>query len=131
MSNIIKERKNVKNEDKWKIEDLFTSVDSWESEFSECEKLIPKLNEYKGKLTVENMFDIFELDEKISRSVDRLYVYANLKSNEDTTDSFYQGLCGRANGLIVKYSSACAFIEPEILSCNEEDIKKAAEGSVY
>ncbi|MCD7777457.1 MAG: hypothetical protein LUH47_03020 [Clostridiales bacterium] len=131
MSAVIRERKDVKNEDKWKVEDLFSTHESWENEFKKCEKLLPELSNYKGKLTIENMFDIFELDEKISRIVDRLYVYANLKSHEDTADSFYQGLCGRANGLIVKYSSTCAFIEPEILNYNEEDIKKAAEGSVY
>ncbi|MCD8215454.1 MAG: oligoendopeptidase F [Clostridiales bacterium] len=131
MSTVIKERKDVKAEDKWRIEDLFSSVESWEKEFKACEELLPLLKEYKGRLAIENMFDIFGLDEKISKMADRLYVYANLKSHENTADSFYQGLCGRANSLIVKYSSACAFIEPELLSLNEEDIVKAAEDSVY
>lgn len=127
----IKERKDIKACDKWKIEDMFSDVEAWESEYAECEKLIPQLAEYKGKLNIENMFDIFNLDEKIGRMVDRIYVYANLRSNEDSRDNFYQGLCRRADSLIVKYSSACAFIEPEILALDEKEIIKAAEGSVY
>lgn len=131
MSDNILLRKDVKEEDKWRICDLFESDSAWEDEFKMCEELIPELATYKGKLNGQNMLQIFELDEKISKSVDRLYVYANLKSHEDTENNFYQGLCGRANGLIVKYNSACAFIEPEILALDEDDVKAAAEGSVY
>lgn len=131
MSSKVILRKDVKEEDKWKICDLFKSDEAWEEEFKQCEDLIPQLAAYKGKLNVSNMFEIFEADEKVSRLVDRLYVYANLRNHEDTENNFYQGLCGKANTLIVKYSSACAFIEPEILALNEDEVRAAAEGSVY
>lgn len=130
-NNAVIERKNVKSEDKWRTEDLFCDIESWEKEYSECEELILKLGKYKNKLNIENMFVIFELDEKIGKMADRLYVYANLKSHEDMGNNFYQELCGKADRLIVKYSSACAFIEPEILALNENELKKAAEGTIY
>ncbi len=131
MSTPIIERKNVKIMDKWKIEDLFLDDKQWDNEYAMCEELIPKLAEYKGKLSADNMLSIFEIDEKIGKSVERLYVYANMKSHEDMGDNFYQGLCGRANSIIVKYNEACAFIEPEILALNEGEVLKAAENTVY
>ncbi len=131
MSMTVIERKNVKIEDKWKIEDLFSDISQWEKEYEMCEKLIPELMEYKGRLSSSNMLDIFEKDEIIGRSVERLYVYANMKSHEDMGDNFYQGLCKKADSIIVKYNEACAFIEPEILGLDEEDVLKASEGTVY
>lgn len=131
MNNIIIERKDVKEEDKWKTSDLFKNDDVWEEEYKKCEKLTEELGKYKNRLNIENMFAIFKIDEEVSKMADRLYVYANLKSHEDTSNNYYQGLCSKANSIITKYSSAASFIEPEILALDENEVRAKAENSVY
>ncbi len=126
----IKKREEVSDEFKWHINDLCESNEKWEELFnlalSETEKII----EFKGKLQnpdnfSENLLNCLKLRDKAGELCGTVYVYANLRSNEDSTNSKYQAMSGKADTLITTYSAACSFIEPEILSLPEEVVKKA------
>src|SRR5699024_8667952 len=50
-----------------------------------------------------------------------------MKYDEDTTNSFYQGMNQKASTLVTLYSSHTSFIVPEILAIGEEKIKQFIE----
>lgn len=50
------------------------------------------------------------------RELERVYVYASLKSDQDTADAHYQSYAAKAESLAATISSQAAFMEPEILA---------------
>ena len=56
--------------------------------------------------------------------VERLYVYAFMRYYEDTANSVYQDMSGRAQTAAAKCAEKYAFVEPAILSMDEKDVYK-------
>lgn len=115
-------RNEIDKRYKWAIEDLYQTDEAWKEEFDQVIELSKKLENYKGKLSEssEILLDFFHLSDDISRLMERIYVYANQKSHEDTTNTTYQNLANQANGLLVTVESAEAFAIPEILEISDE-----------
>lgn len=120
--NELKKRSSVDERFKWSIEDLYKSDESWEKEFNTYTEKINEITQYKNRLTIDNLAECLALKDKIFEQVERLYVYANLKGNEDSTNTKYQGYCIKADALISHASNASAFIEPEILALDEDKL---------
>src|SRR5690606_27532325 len=53
----------------------------------------------------------------------RLYTYAHMRYDQDTTNSFYQGMDDRIKNLYSQAGSTLAYIVPEILAIDEQKIK--------
>lgn len=113
MSEVLKRREEVKTEDTWNMEDLFVSDEAWEEEYKSLEVLCDTLAGYREKLfqSAEIMEAFFEVYEKASLILERVYVYAGQKYHEDTTNSKYQGLSQRADAIMAKYEESIAFLE--------------------
>lgn len=123
-TNKIVTREEIRQEDKWAIEDLFKNVEDWKKEYSLVKDLCEKLQAYKGRLSesASVLVEYFNLLFKAEHLFERVYVYANQKYHENTADAIYQNLADQANGLEVSLKSASAFCTPEILSIPEETI---------
>lgn len=118
-------RQEVAVEDTWRLEDIFASDDVWEKEFSEVKSLIPSIQQYQGKLgeSAEQLYNALQLQDKLLERLGRLYTYAHMRYDQDTANSFYQGLDDRIKNLYSQAGSSLAFIVPEILAVDEEKIK--------
>lgn len=123
-------RNEVSEAYKWSIEDLYVNDDLWQEEFDLTKKAIESFKSYSDNLSVDNLCQCLEARDSISMKVERLYVYANLRAYEDSTNTFYQELSDKAEGLITVYSAALSFIEPAILEMEENSVNKALEGSL-
>lgn len=123
-------RQEQNNKFKWSIEDIFESDKAWEKAFDECKTKINDFKKFSDNLTIDNLYECLTERDEISRIVENVYVYANLKANEDSTNTFYQELTDKADGLITIYSSALSFIEPAVLSMDENALTAALEGEL-
>lgn len=119
-------RSEIKVEDTWKLEDIFASDDAWEKEFEEVKALIPQMEKFKGKLgeSAQTLYDALQEQDKLTMRVSKLYTYAHMRYDQDTTNSFYQGLNDRIKTLYTQIASALSYVTPEILSIEESKIKK-------
>lgn len=119
-------RSEIKVEDTWKLEDIFASDDAWEKEFEEVKALIPKMEKFKGKLgeSAQTLYDALQEQDELTMRVSRLYTYAHMRYDQDTTNSFYQGLNDRIKTLYTQIASALSYVTPEILSIEESKIKQ-------
>lgn len=119
-------RDEISVEQTWNVEAIFATDEEWEKEFKQLKEEIPNLQQYKGQLesNSEKLFQCFHYQNKLSVRISQLYVYAHLKSDQDTTNSFYQGLNDRASTLATQFSNFSSFIIPEILSISEEKINQ-------
>ncbi|ARA97483.1 MULTISPECIES: oligoendopeptidase F [Geobacillus] len=122
-------RSEIPVEETWRLEDIFPTDDVWEQEFQQVKAMIPKISEYKGRLgeSPEVMYEALQYQDEVSMRLGKLYTYAHMRYDQDTTNSFYQGLDDRAKGLYSEASSAMAFIVPEILAIDEAVLRSFLE----
>ncbi|WP_341284688.1 oligoendopeptidase F [Priestia megaterium] len=119
-------RSEIKVEDTWKLEDIFASDDAWEKEFEEVKALIPQMEKFKGKLgeSAQTLYDALQEQDELTMRVSKLYTYAHMRYDQDTTNSFYQGLNDRIKTLYTQIASTLSYVTPEILSIEESKIKQ-------
>jgi oligoendopeptidase F len=118
-------RSEVRVEDTWKLEDIFATDAAWETEFQDVKALIPKASEFEGKLgdSADTFLPLLTYQDDLLFRMGKLYTYAHMRYDQDTTNSHYQGLNDRASNLYTQISSALAYVVPEILAIEEEKIK--------
>ena len=123
-NNRIPERKDVDPANTWDLTQIFESDRAWEAACSEAAKLPEAIAEYKGRVgeSAETLLAFARLQDEVSLKLESIYGYASLKGDEDTGNSFYQNMRGKAMGTLVAVSSAGAFAVPEILAIPEETL---------
>jgi oligoendopeptidase F len=118
-------RSEIVVEDTWRLEDIFASDDTWEMEFQEVKALIPHVKDFQGKLgeSAGSLYEALQFQDGLLERLGKLYAYSHMRYDQDTTNSFYQGLDDRMKNLYAQAASGLAFIVPEILSIDEEKLK--------
>lgn len=124
--NKVLKREEVKVEETWNLEDIFSSDDEWEKEYIAVEEISKKAATIQGTLAngADALFKALTYRDEVSQKIRKLYTYAHLKTDQDTTNSFYQAMDGRVKSLLVNVSTALSFFIPELLSIEEEKLEK-------
>ncbi|WP_273834647.1 oligoendopeptidase F [Guptibacillus sedimenti] len=124
--NTLPKRDEIPVVDTWELEAIYENDQQWEEEFNEIKALLPEMKEYKGKLaeSADKLYNALQKQDEITIKLGKLYTYAHMRYDQDTTNSHYQGLNDRAANLATQVSSELAFVVPEILSVPEETIKQ-------
>ncbi|MCM3452981.1 oligoendopeptidase F [Heyndrickxia oleronia] len=117
-------RNEVQEELTWRLEDIFASDEAWDKEYKEVKELLPSAEKFKGKLgdNAEKLFEALTFQDEVAERLGKLYAYSHMRSDQDTTNSFYQGLDSRMNSLLAEMGSAFAYLVPEILSIDEDKL---------
>jgi oligoendopeptidase F len=118
-------RSEIAVEDTWRLEDIFATDEVWEKEFQEVKALIPNMKNYEGKLgeSANTLYEAFQKQDHLLERISKLYTYAHMRYDQDTTNSLYQGYDDRIKNLYSQAASGLAYIVPEILSIDESKIK--------
>ncbi len=126
MANKIVKRNEVDEKFKWAIQDIYVTDTAWEHEYVKVNQMIDEIKKYEGHLTenADKFFEFLNLYEEGCFLFERVTVYANQRYHEDTANSVYQNLTGKAANLGVKLESATSFAIPEILSTDPTVIQK-------
>ncbi|SDM59736.1 oligoendopeptidase F [Fictibacillus solisalsi] len=123
-SKSLPKREELPLQDTWDLEAIYATNDKWEEEFSEVKRLLPEVKQFQGKLgeSADTLFQFFQKQDELTKKLGKLYTYAHMRYDQDTTNSFYQGLNDRASNLATQVGSSLSFAVPEILSLPEETI---------
>lgn len=129
MEKQLKSRNEIEEKDKWAIEDLYANDFLWKKDFEKLSEEIGKMENYRGRLSENGtiLLEALRLDDVFSERIEKVYVYANQKLHEDTSNGIYQDLSAKAQNLSVKYSAITSYIEPELLEIPEEKWAKLFE----
>ena len=116
------EREEIPEKYRWKVQDIYPTDADWEADFQKIEAWLPELDKYRGRLTesATQLLDCLRLRDRIEEVLGRLYLYAGLRSDEDSRVSRYQAMRDRITALSVRANERMAFIQPEILAIPEE-----------
>ncbi|MEK3855474.1 oligoendopeptidase F [Cytobacillus sp. FSL H8-0458] len=117
-------RNEISPEDTWRLEDIFPSDDEWDKEYNEVQKLIPDAGKYQGRLgeSAETLYAALQFQDHLLSRLGKLYTYAHMRYDQDTTNSFYQGMDDKIKSLYSEAASALAYVVPELLAEDEEKI---------
>lgn len=120
-SKILK-RSEVAPENRWRLEDIYSTNNLWEEDFSRIKEMAKKLAGFEATIgqSSNNLVECLNAEAAMNRLFEKVYVYAQMKSHEDTTDAYYQGLADRSDALDTEVSSASSFITPGILQIADE-----------
>ena len=101
----------------WKLEDMMPDNRTWEALFEKTAAQVKRYGDFKGTLaeSAETLYRCLKFDDEISLDIERLYVYARMRSDEDTAEQTYQDMFGRAQSLSFEAAERSSFIVPEIL----------------
>jgi oligoendopeptidase F len=117
-------RNEVTQNFKWKLEDLYDNTEAWKQDYDKLKASISKISSFKDNIgkSSDSLLECLKFNDEISKITEKVYVYANMKLHEDTSNALYQGLADQAQSLMVNLSSASSFIIPEILSIEDKTL---------
>ncbi|MGZ9848625.1 MULTISPECIES: oligoendopeptidase F [Staphylococcaceae] len=118
-------RDEQKLENTWDLTTIFESDDAWESAFKKLEGYLGREEEIKGKIgdSAENLLEALLLDAEIDEQLGKVYVYAHLKHDQDTSNAKYTAFEQRAANLASQFSARWSFMLPELMSIDEATLK--------
>src|SRR5690625_1826403 len=129
MSDIKKDlpnREDVPEELTWKLENIFPTDEAWEEAFNKLQTKIPEIETFQGTLgeSAEQLYKMFQVQDEIGESLGKLFTYARMRYDQDTTNSFYQAMYARVETILTEASQAMSYIVPEILTIDEAKIEQ-------
>ncbi len=116
------ERKDIPENLKWKLTDIFESDEAWEKEF---QAIATEYGNYdftvfKGKLGDKNeLLKCFTLSDTISRRIEKLYLYAHMRHDEDVRIAKYTSANAQVGALISKIFAEFSFVDPELTKLDD------------
>ncbi len=124
-----RERADVPDQYKWKLEDLYPTDQAWNTAKEEIVAQFDNVSKYKGMLagSASELLACLEFDAGISKEFGRLYSYAHMKSDEDVGNSTYLAMKQELEQLGTDYGSKASFITPEIAQMDKVTIDKFIE----
>jgi oligoendopeptidase F len=117
-------RSEIPQEYTWNLESIYPANAKWEEDFARVTGLLPEIRSYQGRLGESGavFFEALQRRDAAYEVWGRLFVYANMRMHEDSTNSTYQALADRATMLANDLNTASAYMTPEILALPQERI---------
>ncbi len=114
------QRSEVKEQYKWKVEDIFETGEAWDRAFEKAGKALD-FSKFEGKLgDKQTLLKFLRANDEYMIELEKLYVYASLKRDEDTRDSKNNSRYGKVSMLYSDYCAKVAFYEPEMAALGEK-----------
>lgn len=117
-------RSHLKQEETWDLTTIFATDEAWEVTFEQLESEIKEAKGLAGHLldSAKQLLVTTETSLGLLRRLEKLYVYASMKNDQDTTVAYYQEMASKATALSALYSQTFAFYEPELLAITDETL---------
>ena len=124
MSKPIPNRSEIPVEHTWDLTHIFSDDATWLAEYESMKAMPEAIAAFAGSLgeSAERLLAFLRLEDEITLRLSPLMGYASCKGDEDTANSYYQDLRGKAMSVAVAISSAAAFAAPEIMAIPEDTL---------
>lgn len=113
-------RKNIDGKFKWRLEDIVAGDEEWEKRYKFTAEFAKDAGKFDGKLNEKKtILACLRFDDELNLNLEKLYVYAKMRKDEDCSVDKYVGMVDRIKNLLVDISERSAYIMPQ-LSANDE-----------
>jgi oligoendopeptidase F len=113
----------------WNLDVIYTDDAAWENDFTRIENQCAEFANLAGTLSEssQKLLHVLKQRDELGIALSQLYSYASLRRSENNADADAQAKADRANMLYTKYSSATAWVEPEILALPSSQVRDFLE----
>lgn len=117
----IPSRNEIPADETWAMEDLFANDTLWQESFDRLKANLSGFSEFQGRLAenADILLRCLKYNDQVEEELERVYVYARQKQDEDTSLGKYQDFANRAGSLAVQLNGVSSFIVPEILAMDD------------
>ena len=116
MANLGKKRTEIDDKDKWDLSSLFNNNEEYQKAYDKVFELVEEVVEYKGQIMTDKLYDFYKKYEELNRLSDRVFMYAHLIYDTDTTDSGGQKMKMQVDKMGEIISDKLSFVSAEMLS---------------
>ena len=110
----------------WDLAALYPSLAEWECDAAQIRPLTEKFAAYRGRLAESPsvMREAIEAQDAASRLTAKVYTYAHLLSDEDTSNNPNRARVDKLDALLASLSELEAWFDPEFMAIPDEKMKK-------
>lgn len=128
---MVQDRSQVIEQERWNVEALYSSVSDWKKDFDAVKgqkdfPRWPKLKAFEGKLkdSPEEVAQFLDAYLSLERKLSKLHVYAHLRYDEDLANDENKKNFGLISSLVHDFQLEYSWVEPELLSFNEKSFQR-------
>jgi oligoendopeptidase F len=124
------ERANVPEKYQWRTSDLYPSEAAWLQAKDDVAARVPTLAAFQGRLgeSAGTFHTALTTRMDVDRALYQLRIYATLRKDEDARLGRPNELFQMVSQLVVDYSSAVSYMQPEILALGAEKVRAFVAG---
>ncbi len=108
-----KRRSEIEEKYKWDLKRVYKTEEDFDRDYKKLKSLVLKIEDYKDNLFKDASFleEYLHLSEDISSLLNKLYLYAHLKSDEDVSNVKYQKLSSQIMDVMYDINNKSSFID--------------------
>ena len=123
----LRTREQIDKKYKWNIEAMISDESTIDKDLEQIKNdAASYAQKYSGKLAKDGktLLNAFKDRDDIWRRLEKIYVYARMKRDENNANTVYQAMSDKCGAIIAAVSASMAFFTPELLKSPQEDILK-------
>ena len=122
----VPERIDIDERYKWDLSDMYRDTQAWELDREKFIAVLPTLERFRGQLSTDGptLLAAIEAMQSVETIIANLYVYAGLRSYEDTRVSENAARFSEAQSLYARYQETLSFFTPELLAIPEHTLSQ-------
>ncbi len=117
-------RNDIKEEDKWDVNNIFINDNVWNVSFKESQEDVEKITQFRGTLkdSALSIKKMYEYKVTLHSKIEKLLIYSHMKKDEDTKNDIYRTLYDKTENLFTRYNELTSWIIPELMAISNEKI---------
>ena len=122
----VPERIDIDERYKWDLSDMYRDTQAWEADREKFIDVLPTLERFRGQLSTDGptLLAAIKAMQSVETIIANLYVYAGLRSYEDTRASENAARFSEAQSLYARYQETLSFFTPELLAIPEHTLSQ-------
>ncbi len=118
---------------KWKLTDIYADRAAWDTDHAKLTGELASIKEKEATIiaSAEQLLAVLAQQDRIGMLLEKLFAYARMHRDEDANITEYQALTDKAEHTAALASSACAYIEPAILTLPAETLTEWSKSEAF
>lgn len=110
---------------KWDLTAIYADQEAFDKDYAKVKELIASFGAHQKTMceSAEGLYQTLCDAQMIERVAEKLYEYASLNSDVDTSDNRFLALKGKVINLFNDYASAAFFVEPYLIRIPEKKLE--------
>lgn len=124
MANRQKKRNEIDDQYKWDLTTIYKDDEQFLQMLEKIDKEITSLQPKDIFKSGESLYNYLKNSDYLEMNLDKLYTYAHLNNDSDTTVAKYDEYVNKVRNIYQKYAQKTNFFEPQLLKIDYKTIEK-------